>query len=233
MTSRLSAAGATAQSPRLSAAAVTAPAASQPPMPAGSGPDTGGPPAGYQRLRLRITGASPLVMHNGQLADPINPIAREMKRVSGKRAKTEADYEQLAKLEWLGGLYLSQGAPCLPGELIEAGLIEAARKSRRGQQAKAGMISDGLWLLDYDGPREIDALWQDQRFRLVVGVRVQRSRIMRTRPIFRDWAATVDVDYMPDQLNRQDVLEMARGAGRLVGLGDWRPKFGRFEVAEV
>lgn len=169
-------------------------------------------------------------MHNGQLADPLNPIAREMKRVSGKRAKTEADYEQLAKLEFIGGLYLSNGVPCIPGEVLEAGFVQAAKKSRRGQQAKAGVISDGFWNLEYDGPRDIEGLWKDERFRLSVGVRVQQNRVIRTRPIFREWSADVSIDFLPDQLSRQEVVETARVMGRLIGLGDWRPKFGRFTV---
>ena len=34
-----------------------------------------------------------------------------------------------------------------------------------------------------------------ERFRKVAGVRVQRNRIMRTRPIFPDWAANLEIEY--------------------------------------
>jgi hypothetical protein len=51
---------------------------------------------------------------------------------------------------------------------------------------------------------------------------------MRTRPIFRQWAATIIVDFLPDQLNARDVIELAEVGGRIIGIGDWRPKFGRF-----
>jgi hypothetical protein len=169
-------------------------------------------------------------MHNGQLADPLNKHAKEMRKISGKRKKTDADFEQLAKLEWFGSLYTANGVPCLPGEMIEAGFIQAAQKNRRGQQAKAGTVSDGLWALEYDGPRSLDELWQREEFRLSVGVRVQRNRVIRTRPIFRQWAATVIIDFLPDQMDRADVIETMGVFGRVIGLGDWRPRFGRFEV---
>lgn len=182
----------------------------------------------YQTLRFRLTGVSPLVVHNGQLADPLNPFAKAMKRVSGKRNKTEADFEELARLEFLGGLYIANGEPCIPGVLIEAALTEAARKAKRGQQAKAGLLSEGNFPLEYNGPRSPDELWADGNFRLVAGVKVQRNRIMRTRPIFRDWACDVAVDFLPGQLNRAEVEDMIRTAGAVVGIGDWRPKFGRF-----
>lgn len=184
----------------------------------------------YKRLAFKIRGVSPLVMHNGQLADPLNKQSKEMRKISGKRKKTEADFEQLAKLEWFGSLYLHDGTPCIPGEVIEAGFIEASRKSRRGQQAKAGIVSDGFWSLEYGGSKNPTELWEDEGYRLVAGVRIQKNRVMRTRPIFREWAATVNLDYLPDQLNKDEVIETMGILGRIVGLGDWRPRFGRFEV---
>lgn len=84
-------------------------------------------------------------MHSGRLADPLNPIAKAVKKVSSKRMKTDADFAELARLEFLGGLYLHRGEPCIPGEVLEAALIEAARKMRRGQQAKAGVICDDFF----------------------------------------------------------------------------------------
>lgn len=182
----------------------------------------------YQRLTFRLTGVSPLVMHNGRLANPLDPMAKALKRVTGKRAKTDADHEEMARIEFLGGLYVGEDGPCIPGELIEATLIAAAKKSKRGPQAKAGLLSDGMHRIDYDGPRAPDDLWADERFRLTVGVRVGQARVMRTRPIFRDWSAEIFVDFLPDQLNRAEVAEMVGVAGSIVGLGDWRPRFGRF-----
>jgi hypothetical protein len=187
----------------------------------------------YERLKFRLTSVSGLICHNGRLANPLDPIAKEMKRVSGKRAKTDADFEELARLEFLGGLYLHNGEPCLPGEVIEAALVEAARKMRRGQQAKAGILSNENFPIEYDGPRTANELWADERFRLTVGVKVQKNKVMRTRPIFREWASEISVDFMPGQLNRAEVEEMVRTAGTIVGIGDWRPKFGRFMAQAI
>lgn len=187
----------------------------------------------YQRLRFRLTGASPLVMHNGQLANPLNPMAKALSRVTGKRNKTDADHEEASRIEFLGGLYMDDDGPCIPGEMVEAALINAAKKSRRGQQARAGIIADGNFSLEYDGPRNPDELWANEQFRLVAGVRVKQARIMRTRPIFRDWACEVSIDFLPGQLNRAEVEEIVRMAGDSIGLGDWRPKFGRFTAARL
>lgn len=187
----------------------------------------------YQRMTFRLTGVSPLVMHNGRLANPLDPMTKALKAASSKRGKTDADFEEVARVEFLGSLYMAEDGPCLPGELVEAMLIAAAKKNKRGMQAKAGIISDDMHRIDYDGPRDANELWGDERFRLVAGVRVGMARIMRTRPIFRDWSAKVSVDFLPGQVNPAEVAEMMRTAGSIVGIGDWRPRFGRFTVGTL
>jgi hypothetical protein len=53
----------------------------------------------YQTLRFKLISVAPLLCHNGQLADPLNDIARQMKKISSKREKTDTDLEELARLE--------------------------------------------------------------------------------------------------------------------------------------
>jgi hypothetical protein len=59
------------------------------------------------------------------------------------------------------------------------------------------------------------------------------AKVMRTRPIFREWSALVEMQYDPDVLNLREVEEIVVDAGKLVGIGDWRPKHGRFEAKVV
>lgn len=188
------------------------------------------PKIGYKSITLRITGVAPLVMHSGQLANPLSEQAKELKKISKKRAKTEADYEFMSQLEWTGGLWLSSGVPCIPGEAIEAAFVQAARKSKRGLIARAGMLSPENWPLEYEGSKNPAELWLDANFRLIAGVRVGQARIMRTRPIFRKWSANVSFEYLDDQMDESDIVDILRVAGRIIGVGDWRPRYGRFEV---
>lgn len=183
----------------------------------------------YKSLTFKIQGESPLLMHNGQTADPLNDFSKQMKRISGKRSKTEEDYLELARVEWFAGLYLKDKMPCIPGFVIEAALTEAARKSRRGKLALAGIIIPDDSPLIYDGSKDLSELWEDKRFRLTAGVRIKQNRIMRTRPRFDEWSAEVKVMFDPAVLNESDVKEIMQVAGN-VGVCDWRPKFGRFSV---
>src|SRR5919197_2014309 len=113
----------------------------------------------YQSLRFRLIIAAPLLCHNGQLADPLNDIARQMKKISGKRNKTDTDLEELARLEWYGSLYLDEGKkPCLPGEVLEAAFVQGAKRQKRGKQAQAGIICPSNYPLEYDGPSTLEEL---------------------------------------------------------------------------
>ena len=185
----------------------------------------------YEELKFTITGVAPLIHHNGQLADPLNPHSQSIAELSGKRKKTEADHREMAKREFYAGLYLFNGEPCIPFEVIESALIEGAKKERRGPAAKAGILAEQHARLDYDGPRKPDALWNDEKFRLRVPVRVTQSRVMRTRPIFHGWSAEIALRYMPHIVSAKDVKNFLVTAGEQVGIGDWRPRFGRFTVA--
>jgi len=153
-----------------------------------------------------------------------------MKKISSKRDKTEADFLELSRIEFMGSLYLQDNKPCLPGELVEAALIESSKKRKRGPQAKAGVLIETNAPLIYEGPKSPDELWADENYRLVTGVRVQRNRIMRTRPIFREWSANLEVNYLNSLLNESEVLEFLKICGEQIGFGDWRPRFGRFRL---
>lgn len=183
-----------------------------------------------QERLYKIISEAPLIMHSGVLANPLNPYAKAMKKISSKRDKTEADFEELARLEWHGSLYLEKGRPCIPGEVLEATLINAAKKKKKGIQAKAGLVCMVNTPLIYDGPQTIDQLWQCEAFQYMTAVIVNKSRIMRMRPIFRQWNAEIAVTFNDELLNPGDIDEIVTIGGDIVGLMDRRPKFGRFRV---
>jgi len=64
-----------------------------------------------QEVKVRLEGLTPIMMHNGQLADPLNKFVKAAKPYSSKRGKTEEDYAVLAYIEWWGGLYTAPGTP--------------------------------------------------------------------------------------------------------------------------
>lgn len=180
---------------------------------------------------VSIRGITPLIMHNGQLADPLNDATQALARLTSKRKKTLDDHKAIGKCEWIGGLYVDKdGAPCLPGEVIEACLVEGAKKYKLGKVAKGGIVVDGNVPLEYDGPKNIEALHSHGGFIKRAGVRVGTARVIRTRPFFPKWSCTFTVQWDPSLVkDEEQVIEIVEAAGQS-GLCEWRPKFGRFEV---
>ena len=185
-------------------------------------------------MKLRLDGVTPLMMHNVRLADPDEPIVRQISDLTAKKsAMTDAERLEVARLKFLGGMYYDQqSGPYLPAANIFASLIAAARKTRKGLDVEAGVI----WLadkapLEYDGPRDPEKLWNggnspfvDRRM-----VKVDRARVPGIRPIFPGWAAEIEIDYDDTSINLSDLETFARRAGR-VGVGDYRRFYGRYKA---
>ena len=61
---------------------------------------------------------------------------------------------------------------------------------------------------------------------------VQRAGVTRVRPaMLAGWEATFDLMVQtPEYINPSELNEVIGQAGRLVGLADFRPTYGRYEV---
>lgn len=177
------------------------------------------------------SGGSPLVMHNERLADPLNDYTRQIAAVSKKRNKTEADHVEIARLEFLGGLYTNGNGPCVPAWNILRCLQDGARRHKRGMDVPRGvfpLIDHADVYYEGDKVRDPDKLWKAGEFALRKTVGIQRSRTMRTRPIFVEWQASLSVEVDPVIFDL-DTLQVFWGdAGRYAGLGEMRPVYGRF-----
>lgn len=172
------------------------------------------------QLSLTIKGASPLLLHNGQTANPLNKFARQLKAVSGKRNKTDEDYETMAKIEFLAGLYLSPaGEYTLPAHNVEAAMLEGARKNKNGKLVTAGAFVAEDPVLTFSGSNKTpDELWEGGEHALMVSVRVQRNRVMRTRPmIAAGWTAAVNVTYDPAIVEEPAIRQAFEVAGLQIG----------------
>lgn len=182
--------------------------------------------------KIKIVGITPLLMHNGNLADPMSEGSQRLAKAASKRQKTLEDHKALSRIEWENSLYLDEDErPCLPGEVLEACLCEGAKRFKLGKAAKGGVICDGNFPIEYDGPKDRKALWEHGGFIKRAGVRIQKNRVIRTRPMFPDWSCSFVIDWDPLLVkDESQLIDIVKSAG-LTGVGDWRPKFGRFEIA--
>lgn len=66
----------------------------------------------------------------------------------------------------------------------------------------------------------------------VTGVVINRQRIMKGRPQFNDWTLSFDLVNTEEALSETALKDIVQEAGQRHGIGDWRPRFGTYEIAE-
>jgi hypothetical protein len=179
------------------------------------------------------SGGSSLVCHNERLADPLDEIVRSISAISKKRNKTEADHLEIARLEFLGGLYTNGNGPCLPAWNILRSLQDGAKRHKRGVDVLRGVypLSDHADL-KYDGDkvRDPDEMWKAGSYSLRKTVGVQRARTMRTRPMFNEWQAELLVEVDPVVFDLDTLRNCWKDAGTYAGIGEMRPVYGRYKA---
>lgn len=173
-----------------------------------------------------------MLMHSDRFANPLDPMTKAHKSLTSKRKKTDSDHEDIAKSEWLGALYFDKKLGIhIPGQNIDACLIGGAKLRKQGTNIKrAAMVVEDMVKLEYVGPKDPEKLFEDTRFVDVRGVKVGTAKLMRCRPKFIEWSMSFSVSLDTELLNVDEFVEIARDAGRLIGLGDYRPRFGKFSV---
>lgn len=181
-------------------------------------------------MKFRITGISPLLLHNGQTSDPLNEWSKKLKKVTSKRNKTDEDHAEIGRIEWFAGLYTESGRIIIPSDLIDACLLNGARRNKLGRQYQSGCYVKEVSPLEFDGnDLALEKLFERGQNALRVAVRVGTAKTMRTRPMFNAWSTTFEVEYFDDTLDSDQVEMIARVAGEQIGIGDWRPRYGRFK----
>lgn len=171
-----------------------------------------------------IEGASDFLFHRWN-----NEAVEEKGRAAkGSKAKKTDDLESYVYRNDAGEL-------CIPGEYLRMSIINAAkfrqdpRSPRKSAMDlfKASVIS--LTPLAGVGKKEWD--YEDRRR---VGVVINRSGVTRARPALRmGWQARFELMVnLPEYVDRNVLRETIEAAGRLVGLGDFRPTYGRFGIVE-
>jgi len=182
------------------------------------------------KFRMRITGTTPLLMHNGRLSNPIDPVVLDIKKFTSKRKKTEEDHLAIAQLEHAGGMYLDPDVgPYIPGDNIHATLVSGGKKHKLGKRVtESVLITSDINPIAYKGPRDAKGLWKDKNFVHMNSAKVGQARVMRCRPIFREWATEIEGILDDSVMDESELRLVAETAGTLCGTGDWRPKHGRF-----
>lgn len=187
------------------------------------------------KVKIKALPDTAMLHHNIRLANPLDEGAVKLKSLTSVRKKTEETYMNISDVEFEYGMYFDERiGPYIPGIWLDATLIEGGKLQKNGSKIKRStLVVDTLIPLEYDGPRDMVGLKANANFRDIRAVTIGTSKNMRCRPRFTDWKAQFTIQYNPDLINKDEVVTALKTAGLCQGLGDYRPRFGRFSVDSV
>ena len=185
-----------------------------------------------KNLKVTWKGITPLIMHSCQCVNPMHPIAKEMKKYTSKRKKTEEDYAILSDLEWESGAYWKDGLGLyIPAENVEATLINGAKPYKKGSDIQKYCDVTDLYIpFDYGENLTKEQLIKSYEYRDVRVMTVMRAKVNRTRPRFDQWKITFNLRYNEEKIDVDTITQAMEYAGLYVGLCDSRPKYGKFSA---
>ncbi len=124
-----------------------------------------------------------------------------------------------------------KGELALPGEYLRMSLIGAAkyRQDPRSPRKSAMDIFKAAIITLTPMATLGTKSWDYEDKRRVV---IQRSAITRVRPAMKaGWTAKIQLqNNLPEYISPSFLNEVIQAAGKLVGVGDFRPTYGRFQV---
>lgn len=151
-------------------------------------------------------------------------VDAKSKAAKNSAAKKTDDVESYVYRDDIGDL-------CIPGEYFRQSIIHAAKfrqDPRSPRKSAMDLYKAGIVCLTQFaslGVRDWDYL--DTR-RVVI----QRSGVNRTRPAMKiGWRANIQFSVLlPEYIAESDLHSVLETAGRLIGVGDFRPTYGRFGI---
>lgn len=174
------------------------------------------------RTLVGIQGSAPILFHRWNNES----VASKSKAKKGSAEKKTDDVESFLYRD-------DSGFICIPGAYLKGSLVAASKfiqdpRSPRKSAAdlfKASIIS--LTELSTLGVKNWDYL--DKR-----RVCIQRNSITRSRPAMREgWKARfIMQSQIPEYVDATLLNTTIQAAGRLVGIADFRPSYGRFNVVQ-
>ncbi len=190
---------------------------------------------------IQIKGVTPLLIHNGRTASPLDAYAKKMKLITSKRKKTEEDIRTLMDIQWEGALYWDEAIGLhMPVENMMAALLKAARKHKMGQQISGFVFDEAIGFpIITDFHNDWEGLHKDPNNKFIKTVSVQRSKTLSCRPMFNSWEIKFEFFIDESLLTLDDAKMILTTMSSRIGLGVWTPShpkpgnYGRFLFKEI
>lgn len=175
----------------------------------------GGSYLALEVYRYRIEGMSSLLMHSPRVMMEGRTAGATTKRVPSPEEEAER-----------GAYRDSDGFLYLPSAAFKASLMQGAGGRRIGTTSARTVLAGSVFATEPNThliDPETGAGLRDYRIH-VARVVVQRNSILRARPEIESWACVLELEVDLDFMNPNQVEELLNIAGRISGVGDFRPE---------
>ena len=165
--------------------------------------------------RFRVEGVSSLLMHSPKAMMEGRPTGATTRRIPAPEEEAEK-----------GAYRDSNGFLYLPSAAFKASLMHGSGGRRIGTTAARTVLAGAVfttepntYLIDPESGAGL------RKYRVhVARVVVQRSSILRAHPEIEPWACVLELEVDLDFTNPRQVEELLNIAGRISGVGDYRPE---------
>lgn len=176
------------------------------------------------KYKVKISGVAPLLQAK-------HPTPKEEQEILKRKSSPKAKVKDLTDKEQfdMHSYKTESGKFMQPSEMIEAAMVKAATtfkmegKKTYKDVIKGGLIIDPVEIIHEIQKVEMDARWGRNKN--------TGGAVWVVRPVFPKWSLSFTIDLLQDERVSPETLKAILDyAGLYVGIGAWRPKFGRFEV---
>lgn len=173
-----------------------------------------------KKIQVELKGISPLLMNSAK-AMIDQALGSEM-QLKTKKYDPKEEAEKVAHRNKKGKLFV-------PSVAVRAAMINASSFKKIGKYAAKSIVSASVYIPEPElilnkQDYEIDA-------RTVV---IQRSRVVKFRPLIEDWKLKFEMLYNEELIDEKFIKQILIEAGQRIGLLDFRPQktgsFGMFTV---
>lgn len=191
---------------------------------------------GLSSINFKLTGVTPLIMHNPAPMLQKSPISEELARLLEKKDKdrTDTEKERIKQIQFLLSLYLNENNRVIvPGDMVRRSFLEGARKIKKGQLVESGLFTTGNHLLEYEGEKEPEKM-MNTNIRFTCLGNINKMKVPITRAKFDQWSVIVIFNFLEEILDKKTLQNIAYKAGVLGGLGTFRKGgYGRYNAELV
>lgn len=174
------------------------------------------------RAEVKIRGDADLLMHRWNC----EAVEAKAKSAKGSAAKKSDNIESYVYRD-------DDNRLCIPGEYLRQSIVGAAKYKqdpRSPRKSAMDLVKAAVVTLTPLASLGVTEWDYEHKCR----VQIQRNGITRVRPAFKSgWSAKfIFMVNLPEYVSPQLLNQLLTDAGRLIGVGDFRPTYGRFQVVK-